>query len=66
MSGYTYCRCLECFEIVASDDMENPDFCFECEEAECDGVSPCSCIRGDYITETEGEGSHEQDQKGTR
>ena len=35
MSGYTHCACRDCFEIVVSNDMANPDFCDECIEAGC-------------------------------
>ena len=34
-SGYTYCACPECFEIVVSNDISNPDYCDECIEAGC-------------------------------
>ena len=37
MSGYTYCRCRDCFETVVSSDMSNPDYCDECQEAGCCG-----------------------------
>lgn len=40
-SGYTECRCRDCFEIAVSDDMANPDFCWACEAAECDEDSEC-------------------------
>lgn len=30
-SGYTYCACRDCFEIVVSNDMARPDYCDECE-----------------------------------
>lgn len=35
MSGYTHCRCRDCFETVVSNDMSKPDYCHECEEAGC-------------------------------
>jgi hypothetical protein len=35
MSGYTYCRCRDCFEVVVSDDMDYPDYCSECIAAGC-------------------------------
>lgn len=34
MSGYTECKCHNCFEIAISD-TDEPDFCLECKEAEC-------------------------------
>ena len=34
-SGYTQCKCRDCFEIVVSDDMDNPDFCDDCIKAGC-------------------------------
>lgn len=42
-SGYTHCRCRDCFEIVVSDDMDDPDLCSECELACCDGDGEC-CV----------------------
>ena len=36
-SGYTYCGCRDCFEIVVSSDMASPDLCDDCAEAGCDG-----------------------------
>jgi len=41
-SGYTYCRCRDCSEIVISDDTSDPDFCDECEEAGCGEDEECS------------------------
>ena len=29
-SGYTHCKCLDCFEIVVSEDMADPDYCDNC------------------------------------
>jgi len=34
-SGYTHCRCRDCFEIVVSDDMDNPGYCDGCRKAGC-------------------------------
>ena len=57
-SGYTHCKCRDCFEITVSNDMGNPDFCTECEEAGCpdyQGVEGMSqeCQRPDaYGVET--------------
>lgn len=42
-SGYTECRCRDCFEIAISDDENNPDLCLDCEEAGCEGDSECAC-----------------------
>lgn len=49
-SGYTHCKCRDCFETVVSNDMDNPDFCSGCEEAGCpdyqgvEGMSQeCQC-----------------------
>ncbi len=41
-SGYTHCACRDCFEIVVSDDEDNPDFCDECQEAGCEHDEECS------------------------
>lgn len=41
MSGYTNCRCRDCFEIAISDDEAVPAFCWECEEAGCEEDSEC-------------------------
>lgn len=40
-SGYTACKCRDCFEIAVSDDMNNPDFCHECREAGCEADQEC-------------------------
>lgn len=40
-SGYTACRCPECFDVAVSDYMDEPDFCNECEDAGCDGEGSC-------------------------
>jgi len=34
-SGYTHCKCRDCFEIVVSDNQDHPDFCDECRKAGC-------------------------------
>lgn len=44
-SGYTHCACRDCFEIVVSNDMEQPDFCDECVEAGCESDSECQVER---------------------
>ncbi len=36
-SGYTNCKCRDCFETAVSDDMAEPDFCNDCEDAGCPG-----------------------------
>lgn len=41
ISGYTSCKCRDCFEIAISDDCDHPDFCWECEEAGCEGEGEC-------------------------
>lgn len=40
-SGYTSCKCRDCFEIAISDDVEHPDFCNECEKAGCEDGEEC-------------------------
>ena len=40
-SGYTGCKCRDCFEIAISDDTDNPDMCWECEESGCDPDEEC-------------------------
>lgn len=42
-SGYSDCRCRDCFEIAISDDMMDPDFCWECSEAGCGEEEECRC-----------------------
>lgn len=39
MSGYTDCACRDCFEIAIGEPGEA--FCWECEEAGCEGDSDC-------------------------
>lgn len=34
-SGYTQCKCRDCFEIVVSNDQAHPDFCDGCRKAGC-------------------------------
>lgn len=43
-SGYTYCACRDCFEIVVSSDMGIPDLCEACLDEGCDpdGEGECS------------------------
>lgn len=41
-SGYTYCRCRDCFDVVVSDnDTTKPDFCNECKETGCEEDKEC-------------------------
>ncbi len=40
-SGYTNCKCRDCFEIAVSDDVEVPDFCHACEDAGCEEDAEC-------------------------
>ena len=40
-SGYTSCRCRDCMEIAISNDQDYPDFCWECEEADCEEDEEC-------------------------
>lgn len=47
-SGYTSCKCEDCFEIAISEDMTKPEFCWECEEAGCDGESECQVCREEF------------------
>lgn len=35
-SGYTPCACRDCFDIAISDNVEIPELCWACEEAECE------------------------------
>ena len=56
MSGYTQCRCRDCFEIAVSDDDDSPDFCGACEEAGCEDDSECLarceyCYSSDHETD---------------
>jgi hypothetical protein len=41
-SGYTHCACRDCFETVVSDDMDHPDMCDECIEAQCIDGDECN------------------------
>lgn len=43
-SGYTSCKCRDCFEIAVSDDMDDPDFCGDCEEAGCEEDDDCQVL----------------------
>jgi hypothetical protein len=45
-SGYTDCKCRDCFETAISD-TDSPDFCWECEEAGCEEDSECSVERSE-------------------
>jgi hypothetical protein len=52
MSGYNYCTCRDCFELVVTED--GPELCDDCEQAGCDsnGEHEC-CAEGTY-------GSHQE------
>ena len=41
-SGYTPCRCRDCFEIAISSDVGKPEFCGDCEDACCEDGEECS------------------------
>ena len=64
MSGYTHCKCRDCFEIAISDD-DHPAFCHECVTAGCpdyQGVKGMTqeCQRPDaYGDEPEGENNEQ-------
>lgn len=47
MSGYTDCACRDCFEITISDDMSEPELCWECKAAGCDHEGESECKRVD-------------------
>lgn len=34
-SGYTTCSCRDCFEITVANNVEEPELCDGCDEAEC-------------------------------
>ena len=53
-SGYTECKCRDCMEIAVSDDMEHPEFCWECEQAGCEEDEECKAP-GAYGCGEEGE-----------
>ena len=40
-SGYTPCKCRDCFEIAVSNDTTIPEMCWECIEAGCEPDSEC-------------------------
>lgn len=40
-SGYTPCRCRDCFEIAVSYNMLDPDFCKDCVQAGCEDNKEC-------------------------
>lgn len=66
-SGYTHCACRDCFEIVVSDDMANPDFCDDCIEVGCEPDHECSsphAYGGDEDEEgDEDSGGHDRDRE---
>ena len=64
-SGYTYCHCRDCMEILVSNDMTSPDFCDNCTKAGCpdyQGVKGMSqeCQSPDTYG-GDNDGSHEGD-----
>jgi hypothetical protein len=51
-SGYTWCGCRDCFEIVIGP-MDRPELCSDCQEAGCE-IGRGECQRDDaYTTECE-------------
>lgn len=46
-SGYVHCACRDCFEIAISSGSDEPTFCRECEEAECECDSECRVERAE-------------------
>ena len=36
-SGYTNCKCRDCFELTVSDNVNEPEFCSGCDEVGCSG-----------------------------
>ena len=44
-SGYTPCACRDCMEIAISNDIQNPDMCWECVDAQCELDTKCQCQR---------------------
>lgn len=45
-SGYTDCKCRDCFEIAISKDGK-PAYCWECREAGCEAERECCVERLD-------------------
>lgn len=39
-SGYTPCACRDCMDIAVSSDMNKPELCSGCKEAECEPYRP--------------------------
>lgn len=54
-SGYTPCRCRDCFEVAISSDMDDFDFCLDCEETGCEADAECKVdgVYDDVPHETE-------------
>lgn len=46
-SGYTSCKCSDCFDVTVSDDDTVPELCSDCEDAGCDGEEGSECCRDD-------------------
>lgn len=55
-SGYTHCKCRDCFDIVVSGDTDDPALCGECDAAGCtsfrEGGGEC-CRPDAYGVDTE-------------
>jgi hypothetical protein len=47
MSGYTDCACRDCFDIAISADVDYPELCGLCEDADCDPDGFGECCRED-------------------
>lgn len=45
-SGYTDCKCRDCFELVVSSDTTKPEFCHACEAAGCEEDHEC-CVESE-------------------
>lgn len=52
-SGYTHCKCEDCFDITVSDDDTKPELCSLCEEAGCSGEEGDECCRDDAYGQDE-------------
>lgn len=60
-SGYTSCKCRDCFDVAVSNDMDNPDFCGDCEDAGCE--EDAECVRDDAYGDEDLDFSCEQCKK---
>lgn len=52
-SGYTWCGCRDCFEIVIGP-MDQPELCWDCHQAGCD-IDAGECQRFDAYETAGGE-----------